>query len=875
MLTVSIPDLKPNSQDVSAFYLANIYELFGNPNASHPSIPTALAKPPAFSPPKYAIWVNSLWFLSLAVSLSSATVATLFRNWGVYYIEVTQWPWDTLSKRARTHAIFAKGNPGPYVIWGTTKGPTYLHFSLLLFVIGAAIYLFNINSSVFYAVVWWVGYMAILYGHATVAGFFQSHVLLHTPFSSLALRIYLGISYAVSQICSRVSPLHRFHKNTRWNYRDLIGRYGKGFLNGKHKEAEEIASKPSSEIDALILERLLLAIDEDHALETFFDAIPGFCNSKLTILPLPPQVEEKLRQALDGFLNRTFTSNLVSESDRANRLITCLNAAHAALGLDAVSQILDNIFKGHWNEALQSVEIGCALRRWGHSRDYDPNVQRIVACIISRVRERNDRWTALVKEEFHVPDGVLRDSLAHGDESVLLSILIHVLRQANCADSRSWEILSSLSKFDIRNTLPGMQDEFCTLWTEIAQEARNQGSHSTSAQILREIRHFYVALHQDTDSDAGSFNDQSLSDPLYDFASHRPDSTTHIPVAISGVASLPMPPVVSRDAALRQSALNCNTTLRLAEKTNVITGLPSPPYTSTVSEIGEASQASTTLSPFHSSGSPSSDGSSSEDGVAAVQPDNISVIELPYPLESKRQFLVTARVAPLADFGGTSSIVRSVPTPPPVPVSTPSVTVLDKSSATYDASLFSIPKSLFPASSVNFSSPVYPPLPHVLPSLNAELLTLLNGTSSKGPSNNATLPRLCVHRLIHDGNMSLANAVLQLLVSCPPFLDLLRELGQLMGEGEGGETGGATTPLINATIRFLDEFAYKEKSSLMQPFLLQAPRCNMREDEEKTEMNDAEDRFISRCVVDAMKEKKRFINVRVRSHASILVAFCH
>jgi hypothetical protein len=167
LLTVSIPELKPNSQEISVFYLANIYELFGNPNASHPSIPTALSKPPAFSPPKYAIWVNLLWFLSLAVSLSSATVAMIFRNWGVHYIEVTQWPLGTPAKRAQMHAIFTKENPGPYVtLWGTTKGPTYLHFSLLLFVIGATIYLFNINRSVFYAVVWWVGYMAILYAHA-------------------------------------------------------------------------------------------------------------------------------------------------------------------------------------------------------------------------------------------------------------------------------------------------------------------------------------------------------------------------------------------------------------------------------------------------------------------------------------------------------------------------------------------------------------------------------------------------------------------------------------------------------------------------------------------------------------------------------------
>ncbi|KAH9980798.1 hypothetical protein BJV77DRAFT_923548, partial [Russula vinacea] len=148
LLTISFPDLKPNSQDTSAFYLQNLYQLqfSGNANVSHPSIPSALAKPPAFSPPRYVIWVNSLWFLSLTVSLSGALVAVQFRNWAVQYISLSQWPWGTLAKRVRMRALFAQGNPGPYrTFWGSGQEPDYLHLSVLLFVIGSLIYLFNIN----------------------------------------------------------------------------------------------------------------------------------------------------------------------------------------------------------------------------------------------------------------------------------------------------------------------------------------------------------------------------------------------------------------------------------------------------------------------------------------------------------------------------------------------------------------------------------------------------------------------------------------------------------------------------------------------------------------------------------------------------------
>src|SRR5260221_7509881 len=60
VVVVSVQDLRPNSQDTSAFYLENIYLLLANPNQT----PSSVARPPPFSPPTSAIWVNSCWFLS-------------------------------------------------------------------------------------------------------------------------------------------------------------------------------------------------------------------------------------------------------------------------------------------------------------------------------------------------------------------------------------------------------------------------------------------------------------------------------------------------------------------------------------------------------------------------------------------------------------------------------------------------------------------------------------------------------------------------------------------------------------------------------------------------------------------------------------------
>ena len=764
-------------------------------------------------------------------------------------------------KRARIRAIFAKSLE-EFITWRKGVAHGFLHLSVFFFITGVLIYLFNVNRAVFYAVVWCVGYVTMQYTLGSMIVFFDPYDLIHTPLSPLALRIYLGITYVVFQVCSCLPLLHGFRDNTRKHYRDLSNRYSEGILTGKRREAEESASKPSSEIDSRILERILLGLDEDRALETFFDAIPGFCNSKSSDLTLSSPVQTKLQQALDGFLNRTFSSNLVSESVRATRLITCLNAARAALGPSAVSGIFNDIFNGRCNEVLQSVEIGHALRLWGHRRDHDLDVQQIVAVIIARARQRDERWTMLVKEAFGVPDDILRDSLTHGD-NVLLFILIHTSRETIRAGSWTSGILSSLSKFDIRKTLPGLQHDFCALWNEFAQEARNQGSSSTPAKILRDIRHVYVTLHQGTDATLTppfSFTDsfdsilfEPSSYPLCDIASHRPDSTTRVPVTISGAVRPPTEPGDLHDASPHQSTLGGGTALRLAEQTNFITGLPSPPDQSTISKIGEISHAPTATFLGHSSSPPSD--MSPQDGVMA-QPGTTSAAHLSRPVEgNKQQGPATPFVAPLADI---SEIPSTVLPPTSVPASSPPV--LNKSSATYKASPASIPKSSLAALSGSFSSPDSPLSPHVPPLPNSEPPSLLGGISPKGPSDIAALMRLHPRRLVDTGDMYIPNAVLQSLVYCLPFRDLFSGLGHLVGQCEGGEAGGHATPLIDTTVRFLNEFPYKEKSSLTH----QTAKGKVKEEKDGKKEDEGVHSLLSTHVYDAMKEKRHFI-MRVRS----------
>ncbi|KAI0252915.1 hypothetical protein BJV78DRAFT_1087367, partial [Lactifluus subvellereus] len=134
MISVSIQDLRPNSQDTSVFYLANIYRLMADGNKSAITIPPGLSDPSQFSPTTSAVLVNSLWFLSLVVSLTCALLATLLQQWARRYL--------------RIRAFFSEGVDKLHLPWAVETLPTLLHASLFLFFAGLVIFLFGINHTI-------------------------------------------------------------------------------------------------------------------------------------------------------------------------------------------------------------------------------------------------------------------------------------------------------------------------------------------------------------------------------------------------------------------------------------------------------------------------------------------------------------------------------------------------------------------------------------------------------------------------------------------------------------------------------------------------------------------------------------------------------
>jgi Family of unknown function (DUF6535) len=463
------------------------------------------------------------------MSLTCALLATLLQQWARRYLTITQPPRYSPHKRAPIRAFFADGVEKYHLPSSVEALPALLHLSLFLFLIGLVIFLFNIHHTVFSIVVWWVGLAAGGYMCITVMPIFRHDSPYFAPLSSSAWFFYTGIRYAVLNI---YFPVVLSYPRADRNLRILRKR----FLEGMSKTVQEIGSRLSVEINSRIVRWTFDALDEDHELEQFFASIPGFCSSevvsfsKIVLADLGPQ----MKSAFHGFLNRTLSSNLLLEADKKRRLVICVKVADQ-LHLSAVTtMILRIVFSYGVDVILGSIDIGHTLSptrsRGIGDEDTGLTAQGIIAGIIATVPERDTRWMELTKDQLGVSEDVLRDYLAHGD-SVLLANLIHIIRPLLrlCLGSDQHEsfflliILPCISEFDIQNTLPGLQHEFCALWNEILLEACKTGEPFYPWYILRPIRHLYIALHQGTDCAPTAF-DASTDDHdniLY-FASSYP-----------------------------------------------------------------------------------------------------------------------------------------------------------------------------------------------------------------------------------------------------------------------------------------------------------------------------------------------------------------
>ncbi|KAH9013834.1 hypothetical protein EDB85DRAFT_1876761, partial [Lactarius pseudohatsudake] len=133
LIALSYPTLQPDPNATVESLLANISQQLGATANSTLGGRTGGETP--FSPPASAVFINSVWFLSLVLSLTCALIATLLQQWARGYRQIIQ----------RNHAPHVRAHIREYLsrgahkfgIFGLVKAlPLLLLISVFLFFAG-------------------------------------------------------------------------------------------------------------------------------------------------------------------------------------------------------------------------------------------------------------------------------------------------------------------------------------------------------------------------------------------------------------------------------------------------------------------------------------------------------------------------------------------------------------------------------------------------------------------------------------------------------------------------------------------------------------------------------------------------------------------
>ncbi|KLO14197.1 cysteine proteinase [Schizopora paradoxa] len=126
-----------------------------------------------------------------------------------------------------------------------------------------------------------------------------------------------------------------------------------------------------------------------------------------------------------------------------------------------------------------------------------------------------------------------------------------------------------------------------------------------------------------------------------------------------------------------------------------------------------------------------------------------------------------------------------------------------------------------------------------------DLSRFLSSNFTSELMSNGRVPKIRPRGLVNTGNMCFANAVLQVLVYCSPFYRFFAELGKYIEAKKSKQVN--STPLVDATIDFLEEFGPRERDSFSDGY--------------GSDEFDGIDSFIPSGIYDAMKGHKRFENM--------------
>lgn len=225
--------LQQDNSDIIANALIHLSAQLGSSSTNGTSLTTTglIYAPPPFRTPRYAVWVNALWFSSLICTLSAASVALMVKQWlQQYSLGLSGNSHDIARLRQYRYQSLAKWHADSII----AMLPILLMVSVIMFLAGLIILLWNLDFVV-----------------ATIATALVSILLLFLSATTLLPAFYPDCFYQSPQalgvflIKQTLRPLFSFNVKFRnWRTRPLFKFTKKDTYRSWHaREKAEVRAK--------------------------------------------------------------------------------------------------------------------------------------------------------------------------------------------------------------------------------------------------------------------------------------------------------------------------------------------------------------------------------------------------------------------------------------------------------------------------------------------------------------------------------------------------------------------------------------------------------------------------------------------------------
>jgi len=486
------------SQDVSAFYLAQIYQLQLEAalNTGNLGVPSQLAPPVVASVPRIS---HILWFSSLASSLSSTVLATMVQGWVRRYLVMTE-PQHSAHSRARIRAYVSREGSQRLLQLTVEVMSLSLDISMYSFVAGLAI-LAHKNGDGLCSLMMHVTFIPLtsLYLWSTLASFIRPHTMYSTPLSMVAVSWRLVIWAVLSPLGAILGSRlgHNFNPfvNSAWDR--------------KVQATERLVEAHNLSLDRDMVAWLLRSLRQETELERFLASITGFYGS--AHVQEPAQVfrslhTDALPDAIVSLMHHTLSSDSIPPETKRKRIVLCLEVIQ--LDLYLLQRTFLRVLSLPADPTLfQCVVFVLVADRTVESTDRAAQLlaKCIIAVAISHIKDDQSewRWSHVVRRWLNTQ--VFDTNYRGRRASVKLINLVRLAQALNSAGHTCKDempifdgILRAVGQFQVEKAAVQYRNEFCMLWNQLLDSAREPGAGSNANYILPCIRNIYAALHEGT-----------------------------------------------------------------------------------------------------------------------------------------------------------------------------------------------------------------------------------------------------------------------------------------------------------------------------------------------------------------------------------------